>query len=657
MPTSEAGVNLADVGWAILLLIVLIVCGIIYPWDSNTPDPVPTAIVLPTSVPPTPAVEVDFSYEATVEIKAEGENEFDPFDPRKAVIRVSNSSEADDGQDGQLSVKSCKPGQFLLVWAPGYFVEAVACDGRKEPYRVTLKHMEAVDNPGYAWLSAVTECNRCHGNQLVSNLERGTSFDEINEWFRSGHGTVFRGRYFESMYMGTAATGKPGQPARPVIIGNEWVPVPAERSKEYHGPGFKLDFPQQAGNCAYCHVPASIPATQASMDLSSIVRAPRGVPGEGVTCDICHKVFEVILADDRMPFPDKPGILSYRFLRPNHEIFMTGPFSNVLTMASGLAANHRSTCAPVFSRSEFCAPCHYGKFGDMVIYNSYGEWRNSPYAVNPADPKYRTCQDCHMSHMDVDDTSSLTSQRQACSAANTEFQNFDHNMMKYGPPGSAEQLPRMIQDAAEINLAFGADPAGKDALDVIVTVINTRAGHKFPTDSPLRHLILVVDVRDRVNTPLIQVGGEQIPNWAGPGPVTPVQYVERLKKARVEDYSGKAGKIFANLLVEEETNLSPGIAYWNETKYAYIDTSTGETSDTRLLPQDPTPEPHIFSFAMPDEGDVTVTVKLIYRFAFYDLLAWKEWFDRSDIIVAAWQCHGPPGQPEILQQFCQKIQP
>jgi cytochrome c553 len=655
VPTNEEGVNLADVGWVAVFVIALIVCGIVSPWDSDTPAPVSTVVVLPTSAPPTLVMEGDPDYTASVEIDADGANEFDPFDPKKAVIRVSNSSQADDGKDGQLSVKSCKPGEFLLVWAPGYFVEAVACDGRKEPYRVTLKHLEAVDNAGYAWLSAVTECNRCHGNQLVSSSERGTSFDEMNEWFRSGHGRVFHGRYFESMYMGTSASGKPSQPARPVIIGTEWVPVPPERSREYHGPGFKLDFPQQSGNCAYCHVPASIPANQASRDLSSVFFAPRGIEGEGVTCDICHKVFEVILADSGLPFSDKPGVLSYRFLRPHREIFMTGPFSNVLTMASGLAANHRSTCAPVFSRSEFCAPCHYGKFGDMVIYNSFGEWRESPYAANPADPGYRTCQDCHMSHMAADDQRSLVSQRQACSAANTEFQNFDHNMMNYGPPGSDEQIPRMIQDAAEIQIQFGADPAGKNALDVIVTVTNTRAGHKFPTDSPFRHLILVVEAVDRARTPLMQVGGDQIPNWAGPGPVTPIQHVDQLRKARVEDFSGRAGKIFANLLVEEETNLSPGIAYWKEMKYAFIDSSTGQTSDNRLRPH--VPDTSIYSFAMPDEGDVTVTVKLLYRFAFYDLLAWKEWFDRSDIIVAAWQCQGAPGQPEILRQSCKKIQP
>ena len=262
-----------------------------------------------------------------------------------------------------------------------------------------------------------------------------------------------------------------------------------------------------------------------------------------------------------------------------------------------------------------------------------------------------------MSHMSVDDLTSLSSQRQACSAANTQFQNFDHNMMGYGPEGSNEQIPRMIQGAAEIALEFGSEPTGKNSLDVIVNVTNTRVGHKFPTDSPLRHLILVVEVVDRIQTPLMQVGGDQIPNWAGPGPVTPIEHVRTLETAGVEDFSGRPGRVFANLLVEEETNLSPGMAYWNETKYAFIDSTNGTNSDTRLRPRQT--DTSIYSFTMPDEGEVTVTVKLVYRFSFYDLLVWKEWFnrDRADIVVTTMQCKGPPTQPEILRQSCIQIQP
>jgi hypothetical protein len=507
----------------------------------------------------------------------------------------------------------------------------------------------------YIWSPAISDCNNCHGNRFNPNNPTGPSFDEMNEWLRSGHAKVFKGGYFESMYRGTSVTGKPSLLAQPVIIDNEWVPVPLEKSRDYHGPGFKLDFPGQAGNCAYCHVPSSVSSSQESTNLAFLFPKPAGAWGEGVTCDVCHKVFDVILADNQFPFPDRPGILSYRFLRPNNGVFMTGPFSNILTIGTGTTTNHRSTCSPIFSQGEFCAACHFGKFGDMVIYNSYGEWRASPYAANPQDPIYRTCQDCHMSHMDVTDKSSLSSQRQACSADNTAFQNFNHNMMDFGVDSTlGYEIPRMVKNAADIALNFDSQPTGTNTLDVTVSVTNMRAGHNFPTDSPLRHLILLVRAEDRVGTPLIHVGGDRIPSWAGPGPISPISIANNLIIAGIKDYSGLPGKIFANLLVEEETNLSPGMAYWNETKHSFVNSVNATSSDTRLRPR--VSDFSTYSFAIPDAGDVKVTVQLIYRFAFYDLMVWKEWYDRPDIIVATVECKGPPTRPEVLTQSCVRIQ-
>jgi hypothetical protein len=261
-----------------------------------------------------------------------------------------------------------------------------------------------------------------------------------------------------------------------------------------------------------------------------------------------------------------------------------------------------------------------------------------------------------MSHIYRGEGDSLSSERQACSANNTRFQNFDHNMMDFRPFGSSNQeVPRMVQDAAQIDLAFDTQPTGTNTLDVRVSVTNMRAGHNFPTDSPLRHLILVVRTEDRVRTPLIQVGGERIPNWAGPGPISPLDIANTLDRYGIEDYSGLAGKVFANLLVEEETNLSPGMAYWNETKLAFVNSGNGASSDNRLRPR--VSDTSTYSFAMPDAGNVKITVELIYRFAFYDLMVWKEWFDRPDILVARVECNGPPTQPELLLQSCAKVEP
>lgn len=263
-----------------------------------------------------------------------------------------------------------------------------------------------------------------------------------------------------------------------------------------------------------------------------------------------------------------------------------------------------------------------------------------------------------MSHMAVNDETSLPSQRWACSADNKTFQNFNHNMLDFGPylnprEGTTSEIPRMVKGAARLDVRFGSEGAGPNTLDVNVTVTNIKAGHKFPTDSPLRHLILVVEAEDRVNTPLIHVGGERIPNWAGPGPISPMNIADTLNGFGIKDYGGMPGKVFANLLVEEETNLSPGTAYWNETKHTFVDASDGRNSDTRLVPG--APNPSTYSFAMPDEGDVEVTIQLIYRYAFYDLVVWKEWFDRPDIVVTSMECNGPPRDPAKIT--CQTIEP
>lgn len=248
------------------------------------------------------------------------------------------------------------------------------------------------------------------------------------------------------------------------------------------------------------------------------------------------------------------------------------------------------------------------------------------------------------------------SQRQACSASDSRFENFNHNVMIVAQDADVRanrEIPYMVKNAAEIRVEF-AQPPGKNTLDFTVNVTNTKAGHKFPTDSPLRHLILVVRAEDRLGTPLILLGGDRIPNWAGPGPATSRDYALSLERAGVKDYGGLPGKIYANLLVEEETNLSPGIAYWNETKQA------SPTSDTRLPPL--VPDASFYSFARPDAGDVKVTVQLIYRFAFFDLMAWQEWldqprFERADIVVATVECNGLPTQPEALNQSCKPVQP
>lgn len=234
MPAHEVGAN-SKVFWWVMIFGTILVLSLGWPSrGGNAPAAIPITGSEPTSISSTPTSMTSTGTPpgplVDVVVKAENANGFDSFDIKDVVIRTSDSSEVDSGADGQLRVK-CGLGQSIWAWASGYEIKSSEkCDGLKTSYKITLTHLDAVDNSYYLWLPASLDCNNCHGDQFLPD-DRGATYNEMNEWFRSGHGKVFAGRYFESMYTGTSATGKLSQRAEPVIIDNEWVPVPAAGGK------------------------------------------------------------------------------------------------------------------------------------------------------------------------------------------------------------------------------------------------------------------------------------------------------------------------------------------------------------------------------------------------------------------------------------------
>jgi hypothetical protein len=156
-------------------------------------------------------------------------------------------------------------------------------------------------------------------------------------------------------------------------------------------------------------------------------------------------------------------------------------------------------------------------------------------------------------------------------------------------------------------------------------VTNVRAGHKLPTDSPLRHLILVVEALDESGNLLPQVSGGTIPVWGGVGK----------NVSGMANYGGMPGKVFALILADRDTGVSPTAAYWNPTKIE---------QDTRLAPL--ATDESFYTFSLLSDRDVTIRVRLIYRYAFIDLAEKKGWV-RPDIVVV--QCEGEAGSSGITQ--------
>jgi hypothetical protein len=171
-------------------------------------------------------------------------------------------------------------------------------------------------------------------------------------------------------------------------------------------------------------------------------------------------------------------------------------------------------------------------------------------------------------------------------------------MLRHGPDpdNPSRNIPLMVKDAADIAIEQIVLAGGQ--ISFTVRVVNSGAGHKFPTDSPLRHLILQVDVKDANGNPLIQVSGPMIP--------------------RIGDLelAGYPGELYANLLKDKDTNHIPTIAYWNQVEPAW------EGSDTRLVPG--VPRYSGYSFATPTAGNLTITARLIYRNAFSDFANKKQ---------------------------------
>ena len=111
--------------------------------------------------------------------------------------------------------------------------------------QITLKPVPEKDNNLYPWFSfegvaGSASCGLCHR--------------EYKEWQADAHSQSAINPRFLTMYNGTNVKGEEGQPTR---WGDKGAALPPDPSQPYYGPGFQLDTPDRAGNCATCHTPVA----------------------------------------------------------------------------------------------------------------------------------------------------------------------------------------------------------------------------------------------------------------------------------------------------------------------------------------------------------------------------------------------------------------
>ncbi|MBI5667963.1 MAG: hypothetical protein HZC41_08125 [Chloroflexi bacterium] len=496
-----------------------------------------------------------------------------------AIVRIQGSATftMTNGR-GEFEIAAPPAGTPLTAWSPGYYVSATSAENQV----IQLRRHTTRDNPSYDFISATETnsdraCRQCHAGQPAM---------PVDEWQQDAHAQAAVNPRFLSLYNGTTLDGRTGKPTqyRFDMDAGLNVPVAPSLGQAGVGAGFRLDLPDQAGPCAACHVP--ILALESPYNANP--NAATGVAREGITCDFCHKLWNVRVNADGLPSPHLPGVLSVQMLRPpeGEQVFL-GPFDD--TPGSDIFS-------PLQNESRFCAACHTGTFWGVTMYNSFGEWLDSPYS----DPTTgQTCQDCHMPHTGVTGFVNLPPDVTQFVPQRDPQTIFSHRM-----PGASDV--DLLQNTATLELNAHAD--GNELL-VTARVTNTNAGHHIPTDNPLRNMLLLIDARDIQGQRLSLREGPILPDWAGMG------------DEASGHYAGLPGVLYAKILADFYTGEMPTAAYWRQTRLA---------SDNRI-PALATDE-SVYRFALPGAAAVTVEARLIFRRAFIELMEQKAW-DTPDILM------------------------
>jgi photosystem II stability/assembly factor-like uncharacterized protein len=505
-----------------------------------------------------------------------------------ATVRMqATTNETRTDAQGRFVLTGLAAGQSLCLsaWKHSYYcAKADSVWAPSQDVVLTLRRYQTNDNPAYQWVApvGVNSCMSCKPGVTSLWLER------------DAHAGAATNTRFLTMYNGTDLEGRKSPLTRYGFSPDYGrFALPPDPTQPYAGPGYKLDFPETAGNCAACHVPGA--AVNAPYDTN-----PNTVTGAdqfGIHCDFCHKVADVRLNPATgLPYSNRPGVLSMDVRRP----FPSDPERYQLFFGTFDDDNvpQEDTYLPLLKESRFCAPCHFGVFWNTTIYNSFGEWLQSPYS----DPLFgRTCQACHMPAPSILNGATLTNVAPGTGGVDRDPLTIHAHTF----PGVNSQ--ELLQNALTLEATARLD---RNRLEVVVTLTNDKTGHHVPTDSPLRHLILLVLAKDPNGQALTQLDGPTVPSWCGLG--DPTQGC----------YSGLPGKAFAKILQEFWTEVAPTGAYWNPTR---------ELSDNRLAAFASDESRYIF--AAPPANPARIEVKLLFRRAFKTLQCQKKW-ETPDILMA-----------------------
>jgi hypothetical protein len=327
------------------------------------------------------------------------------------------------------------------------------------------------------------------------------------------------------------------------------------------------------GLCTACHAP------EAALDgRTTRLDEVAGTALRGNHCDFCHKVHHT----ERLEAPGVRGSLRLGRPAPDDES-VPGPIKRVYgPLADSDYLFMGAVYNPFFATSALCAGCHqYTTLEGIPALDTYSEWR----AWAKDRRRHESCQSCHMPTGTSTEGRRLA--RRICVNAlrRPQEQIHDHGF-----------LGRDLASTA-VDLELQARLDGERLL-VTTKVAAVAAGHRVPTGSGSKHLLLVVLATDGAGRPYPLIEGARVPAHAGgAGDATRLDAAALRERLAEGDFAGMPGKEFAQVLADGAGRTH--VPFWRAVRVV---------EDTRLVPGAAVTVPHVFAVGGGRAASVQVEV-------------------------------------------------
>jgi hypothetical protein len=321
--------------------------------------------------------------------------------------------------------------------------------------------------------------------------------------------------------------------------------------------------PEAPDDCHGCHQPA-----HAAQEPGNAWR-PRGMEASN-HCDFCHKI--AALTDAQAS-----GMLGgYRLARPDPGApTRPGSIQHVFGTASDATyAYMGATYNALFEDGHLCAGCHQGggrhEAGGLAKVDTYAEWQAWLAALeDPAEG--RSCQDCHMPAGGMRSSAGVALDQMAWDALHRRPEEI-HGHRFLGTE------PALAGDALDVKVVKTRD-MDSGLWNIVVSVTNTGAGHKIPTGTWSKRVIVGVWA-SAAGAPLLQVDGDR--TWLDPAAPVDVAYAPG-------DWRNPGGLVLGMRAASDPEGRQTAPPFWQVWRSEdVIDTrlAPGETRSARLLFED-----------------------------------------------------------------------